>query len=61
MKPPNIQTQIKRHGGIKAFSDHLKIPYRTVQDWHAGTRRPPAWLPALIRDALKWRKEKDEG
>ena len=24
------------------------IPVRTIQDWVAGKRRPPAWLPPIL-------------
>ena len=32
----------------KAFSDHLGIPVRTVEDWEKGKRTPPEYIPRLI-------------
>ena len=34
------------------LSQRLLIPYRTVQDWAAGKRTPPAWTLLLIQEAL---------
>ena len=33
---------------IKALSDLLDAPYRTVQDWCRGKRTPPPWLQKLV-------------
>lgn len=32
----------------KDFAHHIGIPLRTVEDWEAGTRRPPEYIPRLI-------------
>lgn len=34
------------------LSRRFSIPLRTVQQWHAGDRTPPAYIVALIEDAL---------
>ena len=45
------------------FSKHLGIPYRTIDDWEAGRRTPPEYIPRLISFQLKYEalvKEKEE-
>jgi DNA-binding transcriptional regulator YiaG len=32
----------------KEFSEHTGIPVRTLEDWEAGRRRPPEYIPRLI-------------
>lgn len=53
----NIHTLIEKAGGPATFSRALSIPLRTVEDWKAGVRTPPPWLPIIIEKALKIRKE----
>ena len=36
----------------KAFADRFGIPLRTVEDWKAGRRKPPEYLPKLIEEIL---------
>lgn len=38
----------------KAFSGHTGIPVRTLEDWEAGRRRPPEYIPRLIAYQLKY-------
>ena len=38
---------------IKELSNLLGAPYRTVQDWNSGARKPPAWLQKLIVDKIQ--------
>ena len=38
----------------KEFSDHTGIPVRTLEDWEAGRRTPPDYLPRLIAYQLKF-------
>lgn len=38
----------------KAFSEHTGIPVRTLEDWEAGRRRPPEYIPRLIAYQLKY-------
>ena len=49
----------------KDFSIHIGIPLRTIEDWEAGRRRPPEYIPRLIEYQLKYeelikRKQKEE-
>lgn len=34
----------------KAFSDHLGIPVRTVEDWEKGKRTPPESNPENLQE-----------
>ena len=40
----------------KDFSIHIGIPLRTIEDWEAGRRRPPEYIPRLIEFQLKYEK-----
>ena len=40
---------------IKELADYLGAPYRTVQDWNSGLKRPPRWCEKLIVDKI-WAK-----
>ncbi len=40
----------------KEFSDHTGIPVRTLEDWEAGRRTPPEYIPRLISYQLKYEK-----
>lgn len=40
----------------KAFSEHTGIPVRTLEDWEAGRRTPPEYIPRLIEYQLKYEK-----
>ena len=44
----------------KAFSEHTGIPVRTLEDWEAGRRTPPEYLPRLIEYQLKYEAMKKE-
>lgn len=37
----------------KEFSEHTGIPVRTLEDWEAGRRTPPDYIPRLIAYQLK--------
>lgn len=49
----------------KKVCELLGVPPRTLQDWEAGRRNPPAWAEALIlekliaAEAAKGEKEND--
>lgn len=34
---------------IKEFAEHFGIPLRTVEEWEAGRRKPPEYIPRLIK------------
>ena len=36
------------------FAVHLGIPLRTIEDWEAGRRTPPEYIPRLISYQLKY-------
>ncbi len=38
----------------KEFSKHTGIPVRTLEDWEAGRRTPPEYVPRLIAYQLKY-------
>ena len=38
----------------KEFSNHTGIPIRTLEDWEAGRRTPPEYVPRLISYQLKY-------
>lgn len=38
----------------KEFSTHTGIPVRTLEDWEAGRRTPPEYIPRLISFQLKY-------
>ena len=47
----------------KEFSEHTGIPVRTLEDWEAGRRTPPEYIPRLISYQLKYEevvKEKED-
>ena len=46
----------------KEFSEYTGIPVRTLEDWEAGRRTPPEYIPRLIAYQLKYEelvKEKE--
>ena len=46
----------------KEFSEHTGIPVRTLEDWEAGRRTPPEYIPRLIAYQLEYEKiMKDRG
>jgi ribosome-binding protein aMBF1 (putative translation factor) len=38
----------------KEFSEHTRIPVRTLEDWEAARRTPPEYIPRLIAYQLKY-------
>lgn len=42
----------KKGFNIKKTAEILGAPYRTVQNWFNGSRRPPAWLEKLIVEEI---------
>lgn len=38
----------------KEFSAYTSIPVRTLEDWEAGRRTPPEYIPRLIAYQLKY-------
>lgn len=59
--------RIREQTGLsrKDFSTHIGIPLRTIEDWEAGRRKPPEYIPRLIEYQLKYeeligKKQKEE-
>ena len=40
----------------KVFSIHTGIPVRTLEDWEAGRRTPPEYIPRLIEYQIRYEK-----
>ena len=38
----------------KEFSEHTGIPVRTLEDWEAGRRTPPEYIPRLLAYQIKF-------
>ena len=38
----------------KEFSEYTGIPVRTMEDWEAGRRTPPDYIPRLIAYQIKF-------
>ena len=38
----------------KEFSEHTGIPVRTLEDWEAGRRTPPEYIPRLLGYQLRY-------
>lgn len=36
------------------FSQHTGIPLRTLEDWEAGRRTPPEYIPRLLAYQMKY-------
>jgi len=49
----DLTDMIDEGGGATSISRALGIPLRTVEDWKAGRRHPPDWLPPLLANALR--------
>lgn len=41
----------------RKMSELLEIPLRTIEQWEAGTRRPPIYVEKLIVEKLNKMKE----
>ena len=48
--------KIRERTGLsrKDFSVHIGIPLRTLEDWEAGRRRPPEYIPRLIEYQIRY-------
>lgn len=42
-----------------AISKEFDIPLRTVQDWYAGRRVPPAYVIKMMNELLAMDREKE--
>ena len=50
MESANKIRKLREKTGMtrKDFSIHIGIPLRTIEDWEAGRRTPPEYIPRLI-------------
>ena len=39
---------------LREFSVYTQIPVRTLEDWEAGKRTPPEYIPRLISYQLRY-------
>ena len=58
MESSKIIKDLRESMGLtrKEFSLHTGIPLRTLEDWEAGRRTPPEYIPRLIAYQLKYEK-----
>lgn len=69
METDSAIRKIREETGMtrKDFAAHLGIPLRTMEDWEAGRRKPPEYIPRLIAYQLKYEEllkktgKKEEG
>ena len=56
MQRAKIIRELRESIGLtrKEFSEHIGIPVRTLEDWEAGRRTPPEYIPKLISYQLKY-------
>ncbi|MBQ6788298.1 MAG: helix-turn-helix domain-containing protein [Lachnospiraceae bacterium] len=56
MESAKIIRELRESIGLtrKEFSEHIGIPVRTLEDWEAGRRTPPEYIPKLIAYQLKY-------
>ena len=56
MDTEKIIKELRESTGMsrKEFSEHSGIPVRTLEDWEAGRRTPPEYIPRLIAYQLKY-------
>ena len=56
MESADKMRELRKQTGMtrKDFSIHMGIPLRTIEDWEAGRRRPPEYIPRLIEYQLKY-------
>ena len=56
METARLIKELRESTGLsrKEFSEHMGIPVRTLEDWEAGRRTPPEYIPRLIAYQLKY-------
>lgn len=53
-EPISIRELCQQYGLTqRALAERFGIPLRTVEDWSAGRRKPPAYVVQMIHDLLK--------
>ena len=63
MDTAKIIKELREQTGLnrKDFSIHVGIPLRTIEDWEAGRRKPPEYIPRLIMYQLKYEEIIENG
>ena len=41
----------------KQFEEHFQIQLRTVEEWEAGRRKPPEYIPRLIKYQILYEQQ----
>ena len=41
----------------KQFAEHFQIPLRTVEEWEAGRRKPPEYIPRLLKYQIMYEQK----
>ena len=64
MDTAKIIKELREQTGMnrREFSEYTKIPIRSLEDWEAGKRTPPEYIPRLLTYQLmydKWIKDKE--
>ena len=56
MEAAKMIRELREQAGMnrKEFSEYTKIPVRTLEDWEAGRRTPPEYIPRLLSYQLKY-------
>lgn len=58
MNTAKIIKELREQTGMnrREFSEYTKIPVRTLEDWEAGKRTPPEYVPRLLNYQLLYDK-----
>jgi transcriptional regulator with XRE-family HTH domain len=58
MDAAKIIKELREQTGMnrREFSEYTKIPVRTLEDWEAGKRTPPEYVPRLLNYQLMYDK-----
>ena len=58
MEAAKIIKKLREQTGMnrREFSEYTKIPVRTLEDWEAGKRTPPEYIPRLLKYQLMYDK-----
>ena len=58
MDTAKIIKELREQTGMnrREFSEYTKIPVRTLEDWEAGKRTPPEYVPRLLNYQLLYNK-----
>ena len=56
MDAAKIIRELREQTGMsrREFSEYTKIPVRTLEDWEAGRRTPPEYIPRLLSYQIKY-------